>query len=219
MAHDAVTKKEKSFELPLTVVSLIDLSRLQREVEAVNIFLAQAASRSAGETLTLPRTTRNLEKLCQQNGINLLVDAERTRLGEFLKQVRMHAPKVHISFASDPSAAFTQKVTSWFRINAHPLTLLQVGLQPTIAAGCIVRTTNKYFDLSIRKDLDKNRSKLVETIRSSREAQDAKAVSASMPLAPSKASPEYTFVKPIASNTSEELPEQPVATATQGDSK
>lgn len=211
--------KEKSFELPLTVVSLIDLSRLQREVEAVSIFLAQAASRTAGEAIALPRTTRNLEKLCQQNGINLLLDKDRTNLAEFLKQVRAHAPKVHISFASDPSAAFTQKITSWFRVNAHPLTLLQVGLQPTIAAGCIVRTTNKHFDLSIRKDLDKNHAKLVETIRNSRATENAKLTK--QPSAPSTASPEYTFVVPKSAELTEtgSMPVQAAQPEVAGESK
>lgn len=170
MAHEPVAARPAATTLPLSVVSLIDLSRLQRELEAVNIFLTQAAARAAGTPVTLPKTTRNLEKLYQQNNLNLLVASDRERLGEFLQHVRDKAPRVHISFAADPSSAFMQKLVAWFRDSAHPLTILQVGLQPTIAAGCVLRTTNKYFDLSLRKDFDKHRKLLIDMVRQVRMA-------------------------------------------------
>jgi F0F1-type ATP synthase delta subunit len=191
--------KARTLSLPLSVVSLIDLSRLQRELEAVNVFLTQAASREAGKSVTLPKTTRNLEKLCQQNELNLLVVAEREKLTDFLKAVHDKAPRIHISFAADPSAAFIQKIVAWFRDNVNPLTILQVGLQPTIAAGCIVRTTNKYFDLSLRKDFDKHRKLLIDTVRQVR-LSAGKTVSATntpvTPPAPGSEVPtaEYSFV-------------------------
>jgi len=37
-------------------------------------------------------------------------------------------------------------------------------LQPTIAAGCIVRTTNKYFDFSLRQDFTDKRELLLKQI-------------------------------------------------------
>ena len=175
MEHSFVVK-QKSLELPLPVVSLTDLNRLQRELEAIDVFLIQAAVRKSGESMALPRTTRNLDNIVQLNKLNLLVKEDRVKLGEFIKSVRLNAPQVHISFASDPSAAFIQKIASWFRTNAHPLTILQIGLQPTIAAGCIVRTTNSYFDLSIRKDFQKKRQLLVETVRNVRIADQARVV-------------------------------------------
>jgi len=175
MEHSFVVK-QKSLELPLPVVSLTDLNRLQRELEAIDVFLIQAAVRKSGESMALPRTTRNLDNIVQLNKLNLLVKEDRVKLGEFIKSVRLNAPKVHISFASDPSAAFIQKIAAWFRTNAHPLTILQIGLQPTIAAGCIVRTTNSYFDLSIRKDFQKKRQLLVETVRKVRIADQARVV-------------------------------------------
>ena len=184
MAREAVAKAVP-LELPLSVVSLIDLSRLQRELEAVNVFMNQAAARSAGAPLTLPRTTRNLEKLCQQNQLNLLVDDERQKLAQFLKTIHEHSPRVHISFASDPSAAFIQKIVAWFRTNIDALTILQVGLQPTIAAGCIVRTTNKYFDFSLRKDFERKRDLLIDNVRQARTVvRPANPTAASLPRAP-----------------------------------
>ncbi len=92
-----------------------------------------------------------LDELLQNNKINALVEVDRKRLLNFLMTVRAKAPIIHMSFSADPSPAFTQKLITWLRENVHPLVLLQVGLQPNIGAGCIVRTTNKYFDLSLRQ--------------------------------------------------------------------
>ena len=57
---------------------------------------------------------------------------------------------MHISFSADPSPLFTQKLIAWLRSEIHPLVLLQIGLQPNMGAGCVVRTSNKYFDFSLR---------------------------------------------------------------------
>jgi hypothetical protein len=81
----------------------------------------------------------------------LLQPDDRKQLHAFLTGVEHTAPTIHMSFASDPSSAFTAKVVMWLRSNIHPHTLLQVGLQPTIAAGTIVRTDNHVFDFSLRQ--------------------------------------------------------------------
>jgi hypothetical protein len=167
---------------------LIDLSRLQREVEAIEIFMAQAKARAGGDkALVMPRTTRNMEVLCHDNGLNLLVEADRTFLKNFLKTIHDKAPRIHISFAADPSAAFIQKIVGWFRGDVHPQTILQVGLQPTIAAGCVVRTTNKYFDLSLRKDFDKHRQLLIDTMREVRAKANKPPASSPKPPGPTSA--------------------------------
>ena len=57
---------------------------------------------------------------------------------------------MHISFSADPSPLFTQKLITWLRAELHPLVLIQIGIQPNMGAGCVVRTTNKYFDFSLR---------------------------------------------------------------------
>ena len=73
--------KEHTLELPLSVISLIDVSRLQRELEAVTIFLSQASSREPGQQLALPRTTKNLEKLCQVLPGQLYLTVEDVQVG------------------------------------------------------------------------------------------------------------------------------------------
>jgi F0F1-type ATP synthase delta subunit len=71
-----------------------------------------------------------------------------------------------MSFSADPSPQFTQKLAAWLRQEIHPFVLLQVGLQPNIGAGCVVRTTNKYFDFSLRERFKSKRPLLMEKLKS-----------------------------------------------------
>ena len=70
--------------------------------------------------------------------------------------------------------AFVAKIVAWLRTEIHPLILLEIGLQPTIAAGCVIRTTNKYFDYSIGRHLKRNRGQLVSLLRGESTAETAK---------------------------------------------
>jgi F0F1-type ATP synthase delta subunit len=157
-------EQAKVLALPISVVGRVDLGRLIREVELLDEFLHQAAIREPGTSLKLPRTSRLMDEVIQLNQINVLVEPERQRLAEFLLQVRKHAPVLHISFSADPSPLFTQKLVTWLRREIHPFVLLQIGLQPNIGAGCVVRTTNQYFDFSLRQNFIEKRGLLAEKL-------------------------------------------------------
>lgn len=146
MAHEV-----GQFELPLSIITVADLARLERELVGIDEFMLQASVRRPGEAVRPPRTTRALEEVAQTYHLNLLQSEDRQRLTAFFKEARAKAPVIHISFAADPSAAFLRKLIAWFRSEINPQILLQIGLQPSIAAGCIIRTPNKYFDLSLRR--------------------------------------------------------------------
>ena len=160
MAHE----EGAILRLPIAVISPVDVGRLERELTALDEFLSQSTIRKPGEPMSLPRTSRLLEQLAQDNTLNLLTEADRKHLLQFLMELKSIAPKVHISFAVDPSPAFLRKLISWLRREIHPLVLLTVGLQPGIAAGCIVRTPDKYFDFSLRQHLLDKRDILIERI-------------------------------------------------------
>lgn len=149
--------------LPASVVGLVDINRLSRELEAFEDYMEQAHARKGGEKLAPPRTSRLLDQLVNANQLNLLQDDDRLRLKDFLGSLKT-APTVHISFASDPSAVFTEKIVTWLRANIHPNVLVQVGLQPNIAAGCIVRTENKVFDFSLRENFNQKWQLLVDAV-------------------------------------------------------
>jgi hypothetical protein len=68
-----------------------------------------------------------------------------------LKSLSANAPVMHVSFSVDPPGPYVQKIVFWFRHNIRGDILVRVGLQPNIGAGCVVRTTNKSFDFSLKK--------------------------------------------------------------------
>jgi F0F1-type ATP synthase delta subunit len=111
-----------------------------------------------------PRLSRLIEQIAKDNNFNLLEEKDRKQLAEELDKVIGQAPLLHISFAAEPSPKALEKILLWFRANIHPQALLQVGLQPTIAAGCVVRTSNKVFDMSMRSHLEQQQQFLVQLI-------------------------------------------------------
>lgn len=131
-------------------------------MEALEEYLHRAALRK--EEVKLPKTSRVLDQLAEANEVDLLDKEARQHLNALLESVQQHAPVLHISFAAEPSAAFTAKVVGWLRANISQYTLVQIGLQPSIAAGCVVRTTNKVFDFSLRQYLSEHRDLLKKSL-------------------------------------------------------
>ena len=154
----------KRLELPILVFGPIEVRRLQRELESLEEYMSQSTIREPGKQAALPKTSRTLEMLAGNNTKNLLLEADREELAAFLKKVSEKAPVIHISLAADPSSTFTAKIVAWLRTNIHPYALLQLGLQPSIAAGCVLRTDNKTFDFSLRHRFEDQRDLLVKAI-------------------------------------------------------
>lgn len=163
--------KSGSGLLSTLIVSPSDLRRARRELETVDDFLHQAGLRQNavrgddGKTVKLPQTSRVVDALATESDANLLHPADRTRLIKYLADLIEHAPVLHISFASEPSAAFMSKLVIWLRDNIHPEVLVHLGLQPSIAAGCIVRTANKQFDFSLNRSFEEQRGLLVDSLK------------------------------------------------------
>jgi len=134
-------------------------------------YFAQDKLRPAGQQGGLPKVSRLLDALVRENRIDLMQPPERKLVAEFLQQIATKAPSVHISFAADPSSEFTAKIVQWLRANVHPYTLLQLGLQPSIAAGCEVRTPNHVFDFSLRHRFFSQRTVLQNALRGLQEAK------------------------------------------------
>ena len=63
---------EKAIVLPLSVITIIDLSRVQRELGNLDEFLLQSAIRTPGTPMNLPRLSKLLDDLATVNKLNLL---------------------------------------------------------------------------------------------------------------------------------------------------
>jgi F0F1-type ATP synthase delta subunit len=171
----------RQFVLPASVVEPADLSRVQRELESVDDFLREASIRKSDSASTLPKTTKGLHDLAEVNHLNLLQAEDRAKADKALDTLQSKAPVVHLSLATDPSAAFVSKIVTYLRQNVHPYLLVQIGLQPTIAGGCLVRTENKVFDFSLRQHMRKHKDLLIKALADMREHETPAAQTSAQP--------------------------------------
>jgi hypothetical protein len=152
-------------QLSPLIVSPGDLKRMRRELETLDDFMHQAGLRQGGKTVSLPNISKALEELASENKLNMLKKTDRDRLSKFISLLLSKAPVLHISFASDPSAKFMNKLVAWLRGNIHPQVVVNIGLQPSITAGCVVRTANNQYDFSMRESFEKQRDLLISTLQ------------------------------------------------------
>lgn len=157
-----VRKSEKLFSLPPQVTGQTELARLLRELEA----LEESLIGEKGKAAAPAKISALLNLVATTNGYKLSQSPDRRQIAEALAKIRDHAPTLHISFATEPPPKVTETILSWLRVNVHRYTLLQVGLQPAIAAGCVLRTPNKIFDLSLKSALQKQKPYLLQLVRS-----------------------------------------------------
>jgi F0F1-type ATP synthase delta subunit len=156
MAHDNI------FHLPPSIVSVADLKRLKRELEAINEQLLQATIRQETVEINTSKISQALADLTDLNSSNLLLKDQRAILNTNLDQLIKHASVLHISFASMPSEEFLDELIVKIRQSFGPYTLIDIGLAPAIGAGCLVRTTNRYFDLSLKQALMAKKDNLIK---------------------------------------------------------
>lgn len=156
--------RKETLKLPALVARPADVGRLLRELEALDEKMLQSKLRTGKAPESLPRTSSLMEQIAEINELDLLHVTDRHELHSFLKAVHDKAPVFHMSFNADPSTAVIEKVITWFRTEVHPQILLNVGLQPNLGAGSVLRTTNKVFDLSLRQDFARKRDVLMQKL-------------------------------------------------------
>ena len=162
--HAAAQPMVFNLKLPIQIMTKADVSRLDREMREFEDFFASAAV-SGASAKTVPQPSQLLTILLNENNFNLLKADDRQKVITFLGTLRAKVPVIHISFAVDPKPDFLMRIVNWFRTQAHPYALVQIGLRPSIAAGCVIRTTNKYFDFSFKKHFEDNKAKLTEALK------------------------------------------------------
>lgn len=151
-------------QLPLGITSPADVGRLLRELEGLERFFHQTEIRTPGSNMQPPKSSNLFDEIASSNQLNMLHEQDRAKLRSFLNSVKAAAPVLHMSFAADPSPLFMQKLMTYLRREIHPLVLVRTGLQPNIGAGCILRTRNKVFDLSLRQRFASKRNLLLERL-------------------------------------------------------
>lgn len=164
MAHEAAVSAPQNMALPVQISTPVDVGRLLREIQTLNETLLQLQLRKTGEQAALPKMSSPLDQLAQLNKLNVLQESDRRQLEKFLQSLKDTAPVVHVSFSADPSVPFMEKLISWLRREIDPMIIVTVGLQPAIGAGCVVRTTNRQFNFSLRENFKSKRDLLREQL-------------------------------------------------------
>jgi F0F1-type ATP synthase delta subunit len=150
--------------LPTVIASRQDITNTHRELRLFDDAAMQSVMRH-DNPVKYPPISAKLRGIVQQNQIDLRDEAARKKLLSALDALKSSAPTIHISFPNEPSAEVLQKLVTWLRKEIDPRIVIRVGMQPTIAAGVIVRTPNHQFDFSLRQHLQKNRGKLIEALK------------------------------------------------------
>lgn len=159
-----VSSEQRALLLPAGLSTQSDLAHVTRELEKLDEFLRASAIRQPGSRMELPKSSKLFEELVTGSKLNMLQADDREYLLKSLTWMREHGPVIHMSFSTEPSTQFVEKLTNWLRKNISPFVLLQIGLRPNIGVGCVVRTTNKYFDFSLRKHFLAKRDLLMSQI-------------------------------------------------------
>ncbi len=149
--------------LPTVIASRQDITHVHRELRLFDDLAIQSVMRH-DNPVKFPPISSKLRGLVQQNQIDLRDETDRKKLLAALDALKNSAPTIHISFPAEPSPEVLQKLVTWLRKEIDPRIVIRVGMQPTIAAGVIVRTPNHQFDFSLRQHLHKNRAKLIERL-------------------------------------------------------
>lgn len=160
----------QEIRLSTGVVSMGDARRLRRELAAMEDLLQAIRLRTNSPVAKMPRLNRSLEEFASTNRLNFLLPDDRQRAAEFMDGVLRHAPVMRVSFATEATRKFTTQFVLWLRANFHPDMLVEIGLEPNIAAGCVVRTTNKVFDFSLIKHLEAQQPMLMKQLLGEAEA-------------------------------------------------
>ncbi len=157
--------QEREFKLPVSVITQSNVSSLLFDLEKIEEFFLQVKVRSAGSSMTLPRTTPEMEDVLRINNLNLLQQDDRERLKFILMTLRTKSPVIHMSFSVSPNQKFLERLIAWLRQNISEIIILQIGLQPNIGAGFTLRTKNKFFDFSLRQHLYASKDILIKELR------------------------------------------------------
>lgn len=161
--------KNSKIALPVSVISSVDVNRISRELVLFQDYYRKVSLlKNNQKSLKSPKTSRMLDNLLELNGFDMSIDNDRSLLVKFIDDVKTKSPVVHVSFSVDPPVRFLEKIISWFRKEVHPTILLTIGLQPNIGAGMVVRTTNKFYDFSLRNRLYDSKDVLVKIMEEAR---------------------------------------------------
>jgi F0F1-type ATP synthase delta subunit len=159
-----MSDSKKYFKLPLSVSQPVDLNRLIHELTQLNEDINQKTIRNPNIKQDINISAKMTDVL-KANNIDITAKEHRDSLLNVFNRLNERDRVINISFASEASPEFIAKITEWFRNEIDPYCFIVVGINPTIGVGCIARTTNRVFDMSLKGGLSGTRKLLTSRIR------------------------------------------------------
>lgn len=150
------------FQLPSTIVSKADISRLVREFEVLdNALTAQSVRKKVdAKPEDAPVMSAQLAGFLDVNAVNLESATARNAYIKQLRHLKDKVPVMNMTFAVVADPESLQKLTAWVRESVHPQAVIEAHLQPALVAGVYLRLPNHVFDLSVRNALKSKRGEL-----------------------------------------------------------
>lgn len=167
--------------LPTAIATKADLVNVLRNLESVlDAYVENSVRSQEGVDFTSQaKVSSNLALLVRENKLEVSV-ATLKALQTWLLHLKEHAPMVRFTFANDPNPQFLAAIVEWLRKNSGQFVLIRYGIQPSIAAGCLMHTPKKRYDFTLRKSIMSRGQDVIEYVRKTvaeaeAPAQEAKA--------------------------------------------
>lgn len=157
-------KSYSDFSLPSSVVSRIDIARVVAELERVDNEMTTDSIRNKDNQeheVVKPMLSEQLNDFLTSNELVLEDERVRNHVIKEMRQLKDHAPVIHMTFATMADRESLSTLVSWLRDSVHAQAVVAVGMQPSLVAGAYIRTPNHVHDFSMRAKLKENHSKLV----------------------------------------------------------
>lgn len=167
---DTTVRDHTSFIIPPSIITAADIARLVREFEQVDAQLTTVAARQkAGMQEEQPVSLSiSLTEFLTLNNLQPRTGTERTALIKQLRLLKVKAPVIHMTFASEADPETLHYMAQWLRQAVHHQAVMRVGIQPNLVAGVYMRTKNRVYDFSLRHQLRAQRPVLAKVLESLR---------------------------------------------------
>lgn len=179
MATANAQQPQTGLVLPIAIATKSDLVNVLRNLEdVIDAFVENSVRSEEGvDFVSRADVSSNLAELVKVNQLEVSVQTLKA-LKVWLTHLKDHAPVVRFTFANDPNQEFLAGIVEWLRKNSGQFVLIRYGIQPSIAAGCLMYTPRRRYDFSLRQNILDQGEAIIKYIRKAADVQPAPAPTA-----------------------------------------
>lgn len=147
--------------LPVDTYSPDQLSELVLELQDLTAAVRDSSVRQKSDA-EQPAASPGLAELLAANKVVVTDIAAIESLAKDAATTLDTAPTVHILLSSMPGRAMRRQFVTWFRTQINPLILMTFAARGDIGGGAIIQAGSHLYDLSFRRGIITNKSRLTE---------------------------------------------------------